>query len=137
MTPDIAVDSSVLVAIAKKEIEASSFVEVLGAAWTAIGWPTVFEVRLWMIRNKRHEGSEWLDKLVSSPQTLAVDFDGPHEALARDAYDQFGKGRHPAKLNYGDCMAYAVAKSRDLPLLFKGGDFGLTDIRIHPASVLT
>ncbi len=50
--------------------------------------------------------------------------------LARQAHRQFGKGRgHPARLNYGDCFAYALAKETGEPLLFKGGDFALTDIR--------
>lgn len=46
-----------------------------------------------------------------------------------EAFREFGKGRHPAKLNYGDCFAYALAKDRDCPLLFVGNDFGQTDIR--------
>jgi ribonuclease VapC len=48
--------------------------------------------------------------------------------LARDAYRRFGKGNHPAALNYGDCFAYALAKSTGEPLLFKGNDFARTDI---------
>ena len=51
-------------------------------------------------------------------------------SLAQDAFGAFGKGKgHPAKLNFGDCMSYAVAKFHDVPLLFKGDDFRLTDIR--------
>lgn len=49
--------------------------------------------------------------------------------LARLAYRQFGKGRHPARLNFGDCFAYALAKAADMPLLFKDNDFARTDIR--------
>lgn len=49
--------------------------------------------------------------------------------LARDAYRTFGKGRHPAGLNFGDCFAYALAKERDEPLLFKGDDFARTDVK--------
>jgi len=49
--------------------------------------------------------------------------------IARDAYRRFGKGHHAAGLNFGDCFAYALAKERDLPLLFKGDDFAQTDIR--------
>lgn len=55
------------------------------------------------------------------------------EALARgaiDAFERFGKGRHPAELNFGDCFAYALAKSLDAPLLFKGDDFAKTDVRM-------
>ena len=53
--------------------------------------------------------------------------------LATAAFLLFGKGRHPARLNYGDCMTYALAKSLDAPLLFKGDDFGKTDVRIATA----
>ncbi len=63
-------------------------------------------------------------------------FDGPIEAIALHAFERSGKGRHPAALNFGDCLSYAVARHLDVPLLFKGGDFGLTDIVPHPASVI-
>ncbi|MDH4986368.1 type II toxin-antitoxin system VapC family toxin [Aminobacter anthyllidis] len=66
---------------------------------------------------------------------LLADFDieivpiTPEQALlAREAYQKFGKGNHPAKLNLGDCFAYALAKARQQPLLFKGDDFRMTDI---------
>jgi ribonuclease VapC len=56
----------------------------------------------------------------------------PHDAalaeIARDAFLRFGKGRHPAGLNFGDCAAYALAKARNAPLLFKGDDFIRTDV---------
>ena len=53
----------------------------------------------------------------------------PEQAkLAREAYQKFGRGNHRAKLNLGDCFAYALAKARGEPLLFKGDDFGLTDV---------
>ena len=59
-----------------------------------------------------------------------VAFNLPMYQLAQDAFKAFGKGKgHPAKLNFGDCMSYAVAKFHDVPLLFKGDDFRLTDIR--------
>jgi ribonuclease VapC len=53
--------------------------------------------------------------------------------IAREAYRDFGKGRHPARLNLGDCFAYALAKLVDEPLLFKGRDFSRTDIRLAPS----
>jgi ribonuclease VapC len=56
---------------------------------------------------------------------------GPQESeVALDAMDRFGKGRHPAKLNLGDCFAYACARTHGAPLLFKGDDFGKTDIAV-------
>jgi len=52
---------------------------------------------------------------------------------ARSGYLRFGKGRHPAALNFGDCFSYALAKERDEPLLFVGGDFARTDVRVVDA----
>ena len=51
-----------------------------------------------------------------------------HAELARTAYRRFGRGNHPARLNFGDCFAYALARETGEPLLYKGGDFGQTDI---------
>lgn len=62
--------------------------------------------------------------VVDEPVTLE------QGSFARQAFLDFGKGRHKAGLNFGDCFAYALAKALDEPLLFKGGDFGLTDVRI-------
>jgi ribonuclease VapC len=58
-----------------------------------------------------------------------VPFDADQAVLAHDAYLRFGKGFHPAALNFADCAAYALAKFRDEPLLFKGEDFARTDVR--------
>ena len=58
-----------------------------------------------------------------------VAFDASHIEGARDAYRRYGKGRHRAALNFGDCCAYTVAKALDWPLLFKGNDFALTDLK--------
>lgn len=61
---------------------------------------------------------------------FSIEVFGRQESLlAFDAYRRFGKGNHPARLNFGDCAAYALAKSLDAPLLFKGNDFARTDIR--------
>jgi ribonuclease VapC len=57
-----------------------------------------------------------------------VPFDDDQANLARNAFERFGKGRHPAGLNFGDCAAYALASAEVEPLLFKGADFGKTDI---------
>ncbi|MFM7345843.1 MAG: type II toxin-antitoxin system VapC family toxin [Tagaea sp.] len=70
-----------------------------------------------------------LDELVSRLRVETVPVDLAQGALAREAHRRFGKGTgHPAKLNFGDCFAYALAKTSGRPLLFKGADFALTDI---------
>ncbi len=69
-----------------------------------------------------------LDKVLNAPRVDLVAFDRRLFENARNAFDLFGRGRHKAKLNFGDCMAYAVAKVHDVPLLYKGDDFARTDI---------
>ena len=75
-------------------------------------------------------GINLVDRFLSRPTVRVVAFGLEHYRLAAAAFDRYGKGRgHPAQLNFGDCMAYAVAKARDVPLLYKGDDFAQTDVR--------
>jgi ribonuclease VapC len=69
-----------------------------------------------------------LDAFLAEAGVEAVPFDSHQTLHAREAFVRFGKGRHPAALNFGDCAAYALAKSKNLPLLFKGYDFAKTDV---------
>lgn len=72
---------------------------------------------------------EWLDTLTKRDAVSVVGIDPEHQGLAVEATLKFGKGSgHPAQLNFGDCLVYAVARYRDLPLLFAGDDFAHTDI---------
>ena len=74
-------------------------------------------------------GCRDLDELANALGLTVASFDASHVEEARDAFRRFGKGRHRAGLNFGDCCAYALAKTLDVPLLFKGNDFALTDIK--------
>ena len=69
-----------------------------------------------------------LDPLLESLSISIGTIDAEQARLAREAYQRFGKRNHPAKLNIGDCFAYALAKARSEPLLYKGGDFTQTDV---------
>ena len=69
-----------------------------------------------------------LDALIGRAKIEIVPFDAEQAAIARAAFLKYGKGRHPAALNFGDCAAYALAKSKGAPLLYKGADFAKTDI---------
>lgn len=69
-----------------------------------------------------------LQALLDEGWLSVVAFEPAHAEAARHAWRRFGKGRHPAALNYGDCMAYAVASNAGVPLLYKGNDFSRTDI---------
>lgn len=78
-----------------------------------------------------------LDELIADLAIDCVAVDRKQAITARDAFIRYGKGRHPAGLNFGDCFSYALAKTRDEPLLFKGDDFSRTDVKVAapPAGV--
>jgi len=69
-----------------------------------------------------------LDALLIRAKVAVISFDSEQAALARAAFLKYGKGRHPAGLNFGDCAAYALAKSKNVPLLYESADFAKTDI---------
>lgn len=71
-----------------------------------------------------------VEALLRLGNVTIVEIGEPESARALDAFDRYGKGRHPARLNMGDCFAYACARSHGVPLLFKGDDFGQTDVMI-------
>lgn len=126
----IAVDSSALIAIAKNEPEGEAFAHVIGAADAVIGAPTLFETRIVLQSLMSGGADRFISDIVSNPAVTVVAFTTDHYRLAAEAFRTFGRGQgHPAKLNFGDCMSYAVAKFNYAPLLFKGGDFTHTDIQ--------
>lgn len=126
----IVVDSSALIAIYFNEPEKASFaLAVVSVDAPCIGAPNFLEAS--MVAETRHgeAGCRELDRIVANLGLEIVPFDASHIQGARDALRRFGKGRHRASLNFGDCCAYALAKLRDVPLLFKGNDFALTDLK--------
>lgn len=108
---------------------ARSMLELMRRDQLAIGSPTRFEFLL-VASHRKHNGEQAARRLLSELRVVVIEWTERHSDLAADAFQRFGKGRNPAKLNFGDCMAYAVAKALDAPLLFKGGDFPLTDVKI-------
>ena len=131
----IALDSSVLVAIIKGEDDADRFLQVLAGEECAIGAPTLVEVRIWCALNRSGGISRWLEDYVGSDGVSVLAFTRDMADVASVAFARFGRATgHAAKLNFGDCMTYAVSVVMRLPLLFKGGDFGLTDVMGHPGS---
>lgn len=125
----IAVDSSSLVAVAFDEPEAQSFTGLLMALPCVVGWPTILETRMVLHGKGTALGIALVDEWAGRPNVHCAPFDSALYRLAADAFARFGRGHHPARLNFGDCMAYAVARQNEVPLLYKGTDFGLTDIR--------
>lgn len=77
---------------------------------------------------KGEQGAVQYDELLKTISPTVIVFDAQQAKLARIAWKAYGKGRHPAKLNFGDCCSYATAKHLNQPLLFKGNDFSQTDI---------
>src|SRR5699024_10927361 len=124
----IAVDSSALVAIVLGEPEAEAMLSVLQRHPALLGAATWLESSIVVEARQGPDATRDLDLLVTDAIAEVVPFDAAHARVAREAWRRFGKGRHPAGLNYGDCLAYASARVHDAPLLFKGEDFPKTDI---------
>jgi len=123
------VDSSALVAILRFEPEASDFIAVVKASPCKIGAATLFETSIVIDSGRSPGASRSLDEFVQRGKISIIPFDEQQMRIAREAYRDFGKGSgHPARLNFGDCFAYALAKAMGEPLLFKGDDFRHTDV---------
>ncbi len=133
----IALDTSVLVAIMLEEAEAEEFRAALRQEPLVIGWPTLFETRTVLAAKRFSNAGDIVRKLTQAPVVTTVPFEERHYRAAEQALERFGKGRHPAALNMGDCFSYAVSQVTGAPLLFKGKDFSRTDVKIHPASVMS
>lgn len=127
----LAVDTSALFAVLNREPESTLVLTLLGHAETRlISAATLHEAHCVDIRGGRAPGDRTLSRLVAGLKLSIVPFDEEMLEVSRLGYSRFGRGTgHPARLNMGDCFAYALAKARDLPLLFKGEDFLHTDIR--------
>jgi ribonuclease VapC len=123
------IDTSALVAILQREPERRPFVEAIEAADARLMSVATF-VEISIVVEARHgaEGLRDLDHFISRASIELVAVDAEQGNLARHAFSRFGKGRHRAGLNYGDCFSYALAVATGEPLLFKGEDFVHTDV---------
>ncbi len=123
------IDTSSLVAVLLGEPEAPRIAQAIDAGSPRLlSAASLLEASIVIESRKGEVGGRELDLLLyrAAIEVIAVDHD--QAEIARVAWRRFGKGRHPAALNYGDCFAYALAKSRGLPLLYCGNDFANTDI---------
>jgi len=126
------VDTSAIVAILRNEPEKDRFVDAILAASNRF-LSAVSLQELGMVVAGRHgDDRTWepLDALLARLNLEIVAHDANLARIARAAFLRFGKGRHPARLNFGDCATYALAKANNLALLFKGDDFTKTDIAV-------
>ena len=122
-------DSSAIVAILRAEPEAPDFATAIISAETRrVSAVSYVEAAVVIDSGKDAVASRRFDEFFRVSR-IAVEAVTPRQAeIARQAYRDFGKGRHKAGLNFGDCFAYALAKETDEPLLFKGNDFRRTDV---------
>ncbi|MBM7047186.1 type II toxin-antitoxin system VapC family toxin [Rhizobium lusitanum] len=124
------IDTSAIVAIAFDEPEASSFEALIADdPIRLISAATVFEASMVLESRLGEQGGSELDLWLHRINAEIVAVSADHSDQARRAWRRYGKGRHPAGLNFGDCFSYALAKLTSEPLLFKGNDFSETDIR--------
>ncbi|HWH97057.1 MAG TPA: type II toxin-antitoxin system VapC family toxin [Pseudolysinimonas sp.] len=125
------VDSSAVIAILANEPEAAAFSGALQTARrVAMAAPTLVELYVVADRARDPRARSALDDLLRTIGPEVEAFTAEHAAIARQAHRNFGRGSgHPARLNLGDCFSYALAKATGEPLLYKGEDFGHTDIR--------
>jgi len=122
-------DTSVFVAILLNEPDAETYRNILlSVEKVLISTATAVELHIVVTAKLGTDGILNLGRLLSQPLFEIVPVDHQQMSAANLAFERYGKGRHPAKLNYGDLFSYALAKSKDLPLLFKGEDFSKTDI---------
>ena len=124
------IDSSVLIAILLKEnLRQNIFTKLLiDADSIYISAVSIVESSMVIEYKKGEQGATQFDELLKTIVPTVIAFDALQAILARTAWRTYGKGRHPAKLNFGDCCSYATAKHLNQPLLFKGNDFSQTDI---------
>lgn len=128
----IVVDSSALIAILEEEPDAERFLDLIrGAARRLASAVTLYETAIVIGARHGWESALELKDFADQLGIEVVPFDETQIAAALQAYSRFGKGIDPrARLNLGDCVAYALAKTMKAPLLFKGEDFSATDIDV-------
>jgi len=127
------IDTSALLAVLLREPDADRVAQAIEAGSPRLlSAANLLEASIVIESRKGEAGGRELDLLVYRGGIEVVPVDQDQAETARAAWRRFGKSRHPAGLNYGDCFAYALARSRRLPLLFRGNDFSQTDIDCVP-----
>ena len=122
-------DSSALIAVIMTEPGSEAILaKIRAAALAGIGAPTVVETAMVLWRRLDGDPMPLLTELLGEMDVEVIPFSEKHSRVALDAFMRFGKGRHPAALNFGDCLTYAVASIADQPVLYAGSDFAQTDL---------
>jgi ribonuclease VapC len=126
----VTLDSSALIAILVSEAGSLDLVDrILEADVVRVGTPTLVETSIVLSSRRGKPSMKEVQRLVDELGVSVVAFGEAEWQAAAAAYDRFGRGKHPAGLNFGDCLAYAAAATAGDSLLFVGNDFNKTDIR--------
>jgi ribonuclease VapC len=127
----VILDASVIVAIALDEPERGAFFDkIAGAPTVSIPAPSVVEAGIVLSSRGSRDTRESLLALLAAADATVIEFGDIHWPMAVSAWQRYGKGRHPAGLNFGDCLTYATASVAGQPLLAKGDDFAKTDLEL-------
>jgi ribonuclease VapC len=122
-------DTSAIIAIIRDEPDRRRLVIAMAnATEIGVGTPTLTEASIVLVRRYGLAGRSTLARFLEENDAIAIPFGRRHWSLSAEAFIRYGKGQHPAALNYGDCMTYATAKIAGEPLLFTGDDFAQTDL---------
>ena len=127
------IDTSAVTAILRDEPDAKAFADAIWDAPTrSMSAVSVLEAGIVAERSKGGPGVQRLNVLLREAEIQIVPFDAEQAMAAIEGFRRFGKGNHPAGLNFGDCAAYSLARVSGEPLLFKGDDFARTDVAAVP-----
>lgn len=122
------VDSSALIAIVLREPGWEALAEKLSTSPAGTGAPTLAEAGIVLTAKLGPRGRSLLARVVQEARVAVIPFTDEHWPIAIDAYARFGKGRHAAGLNFGDCLTYAAARLANQPLIYVGENFAKTDL---------
>ena len=122
------IDTSALVAILFREPERDRFIRLIASTGRKMSAAGVIELSMILAREFGSDAGIECDHFLLAFRIYVESVTPEQARVARDAFLQYGKGRHSASLNFGDCFSYALAKATGEPLLFKGDDFSKTDL---------
>jgi ribonuclease VapC len=128
------VDTSALLAVLLREPTEARLLETLETGWPLrLSAASLVEAAIVVQSRLGDAGEARLDRLLQRLGVEIIPVTREHAEIARAGFRRFGKGRHPAGLNYGDCFSYALARALGEPLLFVGKDFAQTDVEVAPS----
>ena len=125
------IDTSAFIAILQAEPKRQTYIEAISSVnYRNMSAVSFVETSLVLVSRFGAKAMQEIDNFIGKAQIRIRSVDENQALIARKAFLEFGKGRHPAQLNFGDCFAYALAKGLDQPLLFKGESFSKTDVNL-------